>query len=82
MEHHRVYDVIEGKKAAVLAARLRKMKGRSQVRMVCIDLCAAFRSVVARVFPNAKVVADRFHVIKLITKSERSWKASLRSTLW
>ena len=61
LEHHRVYDVIEDKNAAVLAARLRKMKGRSQVRMV--------RSVVARVFPNAKVVADRFHVIKLITKS-------------
>ena len=69
LEHHRVYDVIEGKNAALLAARLRKMKGRLQVRMVCIDLSASFRSVVARVFPNAKVVADRFHVIKLITKS-------------
>ena len=34
--------------------------------MVCMDLCSQFRSVVQRLFPRAKIVADRFHVIRLV----------------
>ncbi len=34
--------------------------------MVCIDLCSAFRSLVRRYFPNAILVADRFHVVRLV----------------
>jgi transposase len=34
--------------------------------MVRIDLCSAFRSLVRRYFPNAILVADRFHVVRLV----------------
>jgi len=35
----------------------------AEVRMVCMDL-ASFRSLVRLHFPNARSVADRFHVIR------------------
>ena len=69
LKNHRVYDVIEGKNTAKLEAALRKLKGRGQVKMVCMDLCAQFRSVVQRLFPRAKIVADRFHVIRLVIET-------------
>jgi transposase len=31
-----------------------------------MDLSSPFRSLVQRLFPNAKIVADRFHVIRLV----------------
>ena len=31
-----------------------------------MDLSSPFRNLVQRLFPNAKIVADRFHVIKLV----------------
>ena len=34
--------------------------------MVCIDLCSAYRQLVRKWFPNAKIVADRFHAIRII----------------
>ena len=34
--------------------------------MVCIDLCSAFRSLVRRYFPKAILVADRFHVVRVV----------------
>lgn len=41
------------------------MPGTDQVKVICMDLSPTFRSLVRQVFPQAKVVADRFHVIKL-----------------
>lgn len=36
--------------------------------VVGIDLSSSYRSLVKRYFPNAKIVADRFHVIRLINQ--------------
>ncbi len=66
LKNHKVYEVIDGKQTATLERALRKLKGRSQVKMVCMDLCPQFRSIVRRLFPRAKIVADRFHVIRLV----------------
>ena len=69
LAHHRVYDVIETKDKEALERYLREKKGRMEVRVVCMDFCPMFRSVVKRLLPNAKIVADRFHVIKLVNKA-------------
>lgn len=66
LRHHRVYEVFEGKDSKVLEANLRRLKGREQVKVICMDLSSPFRSIVQRLFPRAKIVADRFHVIRLI----------------
>jgi transposase len=36
------------------------------VRVVCMDLASAYRSLVRTHFPHARIVADRFHVIRNI----------------
>ena len=72
LKSHRVYEVIEGKESAKLEAALRKLKGRQRVKMVCMDLCSQFRSVVQRLFPRAKIVADRFCWISAAKQSRTS----------
>lgn len=39
---------------------------RARVKEVSVDMWAGFRKVVTEAFPNAAVVIDRFHVMKLI----------------
>ncbi len=34
--------------------------------MVCMDLSSSYKNIVERCFPNAKIVADRFRVIRMI----------------
>lgn len=63
---HRVFDLAKGRSAKSLAAALNRMKGRHRVRVVCIDLSPTYRAIVRKFFPNAKIVSDRFHVIRLI----------------
>ena len=36
------------------------------MRVVCIDMNSAYRNLVRQWFPNAKIVSDRFHVIRLV----------------
>ena len=42
---------------------------RAQVEEVCVDMLGGFPQVIRAVFPNAKIVIDRFHVQKLVNKS-------------
>jgi transposase len=35
------------------------------VRVVCIDLSNSYRAIVKRWFPNALIVADRFHAVRI-----------------
>jgi len=66
LEHHRVYDVALGRSEAALEPYLKGLKGREQVKVVCMDLSETYRSIITKYFPRALIVADRFHVIRLI----------------
>lgn len=66
LSNHRVYDVINGRKCEEIESTLMKYKGRENVEVVCIDLSSNYRNVIRRCFPRARIVADRFHVIRLV----------------
>lgn len=63
---HKVFDVVPGRSEAALEKYLSRLKGKEKVRVVCMDLSSTYRSLVRKYFPNALIVSDRFHVIRLI----------------
>jgi len=42
---------------------------RENVKEVCVDMWGGFPKVIKAVFPNARIVIDRFHVMKLVNKA-------------
>ncbi len=66
LKNHRVYDITLGRSEAALDSYFLSLEGKEQVRVVCMDLAAVYRSIVHLHFPNALIVADRFHVIRLV----------------
>ena len=66
LKNHRIYDVTLGRSEASLESYLHHLKGKERVRIVCMDLAAVYRSIAKKHFPKAVIVADRFHVIRLI----------------
>lgn len=68
LNKQRIFDVVQGKKAADMVDYLQSLQGRELVRVVCIDMCTTYRSLVKQWFPNAKIVCDRFHVIRLVNQ--------------
>ena len=68
LRRHKIYDVVLGRSEASLEAYLQGLEGRQAVRVVCMDLSATYRGVVRKHFPNALIVADRFHAIRLVNQ--------------
>lgn len=66
LRNHRVFDIVPGRSEPELRGYLASLHGREKVRVVCIDLSSPYRALVRRWFPNARLVADRFHVIRLL----------------
>src|SRR5262249_49115564 len=60
----RLMELVEGRTAGEMEAQLAYIPSRENVRFVVVDLCDPYRSFVRRFFPNAQVVADKFHVLR------------------
>lgn len=63
----RVYELVQGKTTADLLGQVGHIGGRENVKNVILDLCDPFKNFARDHFPNAKIVADKFHVLRLIT---------------
>lgn len=44
-------------------------KERAQVKTVVIDLNAQYQSFIYRLFPNARIIIDRFHIVQLVGRA-------------
>ncbi len=66
LQKHRIYDVVQGKSNADLQSFLLSLEERERVKVVCIDMNGAYKNIVKEYFPNAKIVSDRFHVVRLV----------------
>ena len=58
--------MVLGRSEQDLSAYLNQLPGKEKVKVICMDLSSTYRSLVKKYFPNALIVADRFHVIRLM----------------
>jgi transposase len=68
LKNHKVFDVVLGRSEASLEQYLRKLPNKNRVRVVVIDLSSTYRSIIKKHFPKAMIVADRFHVVRLMNQ--------------
>ncbi|MEJ6485841.1 transposase, partial [Nostoc punctiforme UO1] len=61
IDSHRSEEIIE-----VLMKQA--IEVREQVEEVSIDMWGGFHKVIKKVFPNAEIIIDRFHVMKVVNK--------------
>jgi transposase len=64
--NRRLMELVEGRTIGELEAQLAHIHGRDNVRFVVTDLCDPFKTFARGFFPNAQVVADKFHVLRLL----------------
>jgi transposase len=66
LRNHKIYDVVLGRSELSLQSYFQRVEGKAEVRVAGMDLASNYRALVRLHFPNARIVADRFHVIRLI----------------
>lgn len=76
-KNHRLMEVVQGKTKADLEAALDYIPGRENVRTVALDMCDPFKSFAKSFFPNATLVADKFHVLRLLTPAIHRYRKAI-----
>ena len=66
LKTHKVIDVISDRSKDALYNFFRKISNPKDVKLVAMDLSLFFKSIIADVFPNAKIIADTFHFTRLM----------------
>ncbi len=72
-------DVIDSHKSEEIIEELNSypLEIREGVQEVSVDICPVFHKVIPAVFPNAIIVVDRFHVMKLVNQAVNKIRLSL-----
>lgn len=66
-KHKRLREVAYGKVKAELITQIAGINGREGVKNAIIDMSDGYRSLIREHFPNAQIIADKFHVLRLLT---------------
>jgi len=63
---HKVHDVVLGRSEIALEGYFKRLIGKERVKVILMDMSETYRAIARKYFPDAKIVSDRFHVIRLI----------------
>ena len=57
------------------------IKDLRQVESITIDMNAGYVNVIKEIFPQAKIIIDRFHLVQLISRSMNKTRVRVMNTL-
>lgn len=64
-----------GRSESSLRQYLSSLQGRDKVQLIVMDLSETYRRIAKQYFPKATIIADRFHVIRLVNHHFlKAWK--------
>lgn len=75
----RLKEVLPTRTVGELERQLDYIQGRENVRNVCMDLSTSYRSFVKGYFPRAKIIADKFHVVRLPMQSLQKYLKQVKT---
>lgn len=67
LKKKRLFEMCKGKDTKSLLEIMDQYPGRERVEAVVIDLSNGYRSIVQKMFPNARIIADKFHALRLLS---------------
>ena len=65
--NRRVFELAQGKTTGDLLGQLGHIEVRENVKNAIVDLCDLFKNFIQAHFPHAKIIADKFHVLRLLS---------------
>lgn len=79
LEQRKIADVVEGRRSEAVGAYLRSVA--DSVKVVVIDLSDPYRTTIRRTLPEAMIVADKFHVLRLAHTALNTVRLRVRKAL-
>lgn len=75
------FDILSNRNKTTVADRLLRLPDRASIELVTIDMWRPYRDAARESLPEATVVVDKFHVVRLLNAASETVRKSLRSSL-
>lgn len=75
------FDILENRNKQTVANRLSRLDHRKSIERVTIDMWRPYRDAAAAVLPQATVVVDKFHVVRMLNSACETVRKTLRADL-
>jgi transposase len=81
LEMNTLFDIHDNRKLASMRQYFEKLKDKENIEWVCADMWEPYKVLISEQIPQAKLVIDRFHVIKMASKAMEQIRKKLQSEL-
>ena len=70
-DKHEIIDIVENRQLKELIKYFQRFSkaARYSVQTICIDFYAPYITLIKTLFPNARIIADRFHIVQLLSRA-------------
>ena len=79
--NHKVFDILPARTVGTIQDYLLSFPNRDEVKYVVMDMNRGFREAAKTFLPNAKIIIDRFHVVRFCTEAMENVRRSFQSVL-
>jgi transposase len=78
-ETHKILDICVDRKLGYVKRYFEQYptKIREEVKIVCMDMYQPYISLTKVMFPNAKIVLDRFHILQNVSRALNAYRIEL-----
>lgn len=81
LEERTLVDLLPGRQQDAVTKRLMSMTERDKVEIVSMDMWKPYRRAVQAVLPQARIVVDKFHVVRMANEALEKVRKGLRKEL-
>ena len=78
---HTVMDILHNRNKSTVTKYLMGLKNPENVRLVTMDMWNPYRDAVYASLPNASIVVDKFHIVRMANKALDDYRKSLKAQL-
>ena len=78
-----IIDIVEDRRLHSLTEYFSRfsLQARNNVKYICMDMYTPYISLVNSIFPNAKIVLDKFHIVNLINRAFNQTRISIMNSI-
>lgn len=81
IQNNTIIDMLPNRDKKTVVNYLYNQQGKSEVQYVAMDMWTPYRDAVQAVIPDAKIVIDKFHVVRMANDAVEKVRKSLREQL-
>ncbi len=79
VENRAVLDLLVNRNKSTVISRLSKFKDKERIEFVAIDMWRPYKEAVELVLPQAQIVVDKFHVVRMANDAVEKVRKAMRA---